>query len=53
MIEEDFDTHVERLQKHNEYNGNIFVDAISVIELSVSKVRDIRKLLQKQLVQKK
>jgi Na+/phosphate symporter len=53
MIKEDFDTHVERLQKIDDYDGNIFVDAISVIELSVSKVRDIRKLLQKQIIENK
>lgn len=49
MVNEDFDTHVERLQKEDDYDGNIFVDAISIIELSVSKVRDIRKLLLRQL----
>lgn len=49
MIKEDFDTHVERLQKEEKYDGHIFVDAISILELSVSKVRDIRKSLQKLL----
>jgi len=49
MVNEDFDTHVERLQGQDDYDGNIFVDAISIIELSVSKVRDIRKLLIRQL----
>lgn len=53
MIKEDFDIHVDRLQKQDDYDGNIFVDAISIIELSVSKVRDIRKLLQKQLQENK
>ena len=52
MVKEDFDTHVERLQQEDEYDGNIFVDAISIIELTVSKIRDIRKLLQKQLQEK-
>jgi len=51
MVKQDFDIHVERLQKDDEYDGNIFVDAISIIELTVSKVRDIRKLLQKQLAE--
>jgi phosphate:Na+ symporter len=45
QIREEFDNHVERLQEDKKYNGNIFVDAVSIIELSVSKVRDIRKLL--------
>ncbi|MDD2577849.1 MAG: hypothetical protein PHP96_00485 [Candidatus Dojkabacteria bacterium] len=36
------------MQKDDRYNGGPFVDAISIIELSVSKVRDIRKLLLKQ-----
>ena len=49
MVKQDFDTHVERLQKEDDYDGNIFVDAISIIELTVSKIRDIRKLLIKQL----
>ena len=49
MVNEDFDTHVERLQGQDDYDGNIFVDAISIVELSVSKVRDIRKLLIRQL----
>ncbi len=51
MVKQDFDIHVERLQKEDDYDGNIFVDAISIIELTVSKVRDIRKLLQKQLAE--
>lgn len=48
LIREEFDTHVNKLQKNDKYNGGSFVDAISIIELSVSKVRDIRKLLLKQ-----
>lgn len=47
MIRGEFDIHVAKLQKEDKYNGNVFVDAISVIELSVSKVRDIRKILLK------
>ena len=46
-IRDEFDNHVERLQEDKKYNGNIFVDAVSIIELSVSKARDIRKLLLK------
>lgn len=49
LITEQFDIHVQRLQNEDNYDGNIFVDAISIIELSVSKVRDIRKLLLKQV----
>jgi phosphate:Na+ symporter len=45
LIREEFDTHVAKLQNVDEYDGNIFVDAVSIIELSVSKVRDIRKIL--------
>ena len=48
LIREEFDIHVNKLQKDDRYNGGSFVDAISIIELSVSKVRDIRKLLLKQ-----
>lgn len=49
MIRNEFDRHVSRLQGEDKYEGSIFVDAVSIIESSVSKVRDIRKLLLKQL----
>jgi len=49
QIREEFDMHVHKLQEEKEYNGSIFVDAVSIIELSVSKVRDIRKLLLRQV----
>ena len=49
MIREEFDLHVSKLQNVKEYDGNIFVDAVSIIELSVSKVRDIRKILLKHI----
>lgn len=49
QIREEFDTHVYKLEEDGGYNGNIFVDAVSIIELSVSKVRDIRKILLKQV----
>jgi phosphate:Na+ symporter len=49
MIREEFDLHVSKLQMVKEYDGNIFVDAVSIIELSVSKVRDIRKILLKHI----
>lgn len=45
LIREYFDEHVQKLQTENEYQGSVFVDAISIIELSVSKVREIRKIL--------
>lgn len=45
IIREEYDKHVQRLQESTSYDGNVFVDAVSVIELSVSKLRDIRKLL--------
>lgn len=49
MIAQHFDTHVLRLQKDVRYDGNIFIDAVSIIESSVYKVRSIRKLLLKQI----
>ncbi len=45
LIREYFDEHVQKLQTENDYQGSVFVDAISIIELSVSKVREIRKIL--------
>lgn len=45
IIREEYDMHVQKLQESTNYDGNVFVDAVSVIELSVSKLRDIRKLL--------
>jgi len=47
IINDEFNIHVRKLQESQTYHGNIFVDAISIIELSVSKVREIRKLLLK------
>jgi phosphate:Na+ symporter len=49
QIRKEFDEHVHTLQESEDYNGSIFVDAVSIIELSVSKVRDIRKLLLRQV----
>ncbi len=49
QIRQEFDVHVHKLQENEKYNGSIFVDAVSIIELSVSKVRDIRKLLLRQV----
>lgn len=49
QIRQEFDVHVLKLQENEKYNGSIFVDAVSIIELSVSKVRDIRKLLLRQV----
>jgi len=49
QIRQEFDVHVHKLQQEGNYRGNIFVDAVSIIELSVSKVRDIRKILLKQV----
>jgi phosphate:Na+ symporter len=45
LIKEYFDVHVKKLQSEDEYQGAVFVDAISIIELSVAKVREIRKRL--------
>ncbi len=45
LIKEYFDVHVKKLQAEGKYQGSVFVDAISVIELSVSKVREIRRIL--------
>lgn len=49
QIREEYDTHVDKLQEDSKYSGGIFVDAISIIELSVSKIRDIRKLLLREI----
>ncbi len=49
QIRDEFDVHVNKLQEDEKYNGSIFVDAVSIIELSVSKARDIRKLLLRQV----
>jgi len=49
QIRDEFDAHVHKLQEEERYNGSIFVDAVSIIELSVSKARDIRKLLLRQV----
>jgi phosphate:Na+ symporter len=53
MIREEFDSHVLKLKKVKDYNGNTFVDAVSIIELSVSKVRDIRKILLNHIIRYK
>lgn len=45
IVSDEFDIHVKKLQEDSKYHGNIFVDAVSVFESSVSKLRDIRKLL--------
>ena len=47
IINDEFNIHVGKLQEGQDYHGHIFVDAISIIELSVSKLREIRKLLLK------
>jgi len=49
VIRNEFDIHVQKLQEDSHYDGSVFVDAVSIIELSVSKLRDIRKLLLKQV----
>jgi len=49
VIRKEFDVHVQKLQEDSKYDGSVFVDAVSIIELSVSKLRDIRKLLLKQV----
>ena len=45
IVNEEFNEHVRKLQESESYHGNMFVDAVSIVELSVSKLRDIRKLL--------
>ncbi len=45
LIKDYFDVHVKKLQAEDSYQGSVFVDAISIIELSVSKIREIRKIL--------
>lgn len=46
LIKENFDIHVKKLQQEDDYNGNVFVDAISILELATAKVRSIRKLME-------
>jgi phosphate:Na+ symporter len=43
-IKEYFDVHVKKLEQEDNYQGSVFVDGISIIELSVSKAREIRKV---------
>ncbi len=45
LIKEYFDIHVKKLQSEDDYQGSVFVDAVSIVELSVSKIREIRKVL--------
>ncbi len=44
LVKEYFDLHVTKLQAEDEYQGSVFIDAVSIIELSVAKVREIRKI---------
>ncbi len=45
IVNSAFNSHVQKLQEEGKYHGNTFVDTVSIIEASVSKLRDIRKLL--------
>lgn len=45
VVNSAFNSHVQKLQEEGKYHGNTFVDSVSIIEASVSKLRDIRKLL--------
>ena len=45
IVNSAFNSHVQKLQEEGKYHGNTFVDSVSIIEASVSKLRDIRKLL--------
>ena len=49
LIHVDYKQHIGKLESSDKYDGSIFVDAVSIIELSVSKLRDIRKLLLEQI----
>lgn len=51
VVRNEYDEHVAKLERNEDYDGSIFVDAVSVIELSVSKLRDIRKLLMKYVME--
>ncbi len=48
-IQRQYNDHVEKLQTQQRYAGNIFVDAIAIIEQSVAKIRNIRRRLEKQI----
>ncbi|MBT7392736.1 Na/Pi cotransporter family protein [archaeon] len=47
LINKKYEEHIERLQEENDYKGGTFVESISIIESSVSKMREIRKLCEK------
>ena len=49
VIRSEFDNHVKQLQVSDGYSGDSFVEVVSIMEASVSKLRDIRKLLMKQI----
>lgn len=44
LVKEYFDIHVKKLQAEDDYQGSVFVDAISIIELAVSKVGEVRRI---------
>lgn len=48
-IQQQFEMHVDKLQTDDNYIGNIFVDAISTIEISVAKVRSVRRMLERRI----
>ena len=45
-IEKHLDKHINKILEKEGYIGSIFVDSISILELSVAKVREIRKILE-------
>lgn len=45
-IEKHLDIHIQKLQNEKGYVGSVFIDSLSVMELSVAKVREIRKILE-------
>ncbi len=45
-IGEQFDIHVKKLQEDDSYTGNVFIDAISLMELATAKVREISSLVK-------
>lgn len=45
-IQKNLDIHISKILEKEGYIGSVFVDALSILELSIAKVREIRKILE-------
>ncbi|HOU76224.1 MAG TPA: Na/Pi symporter [Candidatus Dojkabacteria bacterium] len=45
-IQKNLDNHINKILEKKGYIGSVFVDALSILELSIAKVREIRKILE-------